>query len=191
MPGRSESHGYWWLAWRWENLLFSCRNCNQAAAGGKGKLDKFPLADGSGVLVAEQDPFGAERHVEQPLLLDPSVDSGVEHIQFVKRGGRWTPIARDGSSRGARTIEVCVLDRDDLLELYDAHVEQEVTPRVARFDALHPHSSPESARAVWIAIENELYRSGMAFVGLSYDALRTQVDDDDLRQWGLTRRVPT
>jgi hypothetical protein len=192
MPGSAETHGYWWLAWRWENLLFSCRNCNQSSAGGRGKLDKFPLEEGSGVLRAEQDPYGAARGVERPLLIDPSIESGVEHIQFVPRGprGGWKPIARGGSPRGIHTIEVCVLDRDDLLELYTDHVENEVRPRVNRFDDLHPHTSPDEARRVWSTIERELYRPGMAFIGLSYDALCVLVADDELSAWGITREKP-
>lgn len=189
-PGRAETHGYWWLAWRWQNLLFACRNCNQPSAGGGGKHDKFPLERGSGVLDAEQDPYGGGVAVERPLLIDPSIESGIEHIQFVRRGAHWTPIARAGSARGAKTIEVCVLDRDDLLELYDVHVENEVRPRAARFDELHPHTSFEEAQRVWFAIERELYRPGMAFIGLSYDALCVLVHDDELSAFGLRRTKP-
>lgn len=191
-PGSDQKHGYWWLAWRWENLLFSCRNCNQAIAGGKGKLDKFPLEAGSGVLCAEQDPYGVASGVERPLLIDPSIESGVDHIRFVRRGARggWIPVARGGSSRGAKTIEVCALDRDDLLELYDDHVANEVAPRADRFDALHRFTSIEEVRRVWFQIEFELFRPGMPFVGLSFDALCVLVHDDELRPYGITRALP-
>lgn len=53
-PGSKDIHGYWWLAYTWENLLFSCRNCNQSPA----KLDKFPLRVGSTALQAEECQTG-------------------------------------------------------------------------------------------------------------------------------------
>lgn len=31
---------YWWLAWTWENLLFSCMDCNREHKG-----EEFPLVD--------------------------------------------------------------------------------------------------------------------------------------------------
>ncbi|MBK6534895.1 MAG: hypothetical protein IPF99_36755 [Deltaproteobacteria bacterium] len=191
----SEAHGYWWLAWRWDNLLFACRNCNQALSEGRGKLDRFPLEEGSGVLVAEQDPYGADAGVERPLLLDPSEDSGVEHIEFrrvqvSKHEVQWRPFARHGSVRGDMTIWLCGLDRDGLVEAYERHVAEEVQPRVQRFEGLHPFTSDAEVRRVWTEIEFELYRLGMPFVGLSYDALRTLVPDEDLNARGLTRRLP-
>jgi uncharacterized protein (TIGR02646 family) len=27
-PGSNDTHGYWWLAFTWENLLFACPACN-------------------------------------------------------------------------------------------------------------------------------------------------------------------
>jgi uncharacterized protein (TIGR02646 family) len=195
-PGSSETHGYWWLAWRWDNLLFSCRNCNQASLGGAGKLDKFPLEVGSGVLVAEQDPNGADATVERPLLIDPARESGIDHIEFVRRAegnrSRWRPVARNGSARGAKTIEVCALDRDDLLELYAAHVDGTVAPLVGAFDETigHPYVSAQTIADQWNQLQNKLYRPGMAFVGLSYDALRVLVHDSDLSEHGLTRHRP-
>lgn len=73
-PGCTQTHGYGWLAFTWENLLFSCPNCNR----GKAKADRFPLAGGSTALLAEQQPPGQEL----PLLLDPATESGARHIQF-------------------------------------------------------------------------------------------------------------
>lgn len=45
------SPGYWWLAWTWENLLFSCQSCNRSA-----KKDLFPLETGSVPLTPENPP---------------------------------------------------------------------------------------------------------------------------------------
>ncbi len=194
-PSHPQTHGYWWLAWRWDNLLFACRNCNQSQPNQGGKLDKFPLAPTSGVLVAEQDPYGAHAALELPTLIDPARLSGVEHIEYKRLtlpGGatRWFPVARHMSLLGDTTIRVCGLDRDDLLDAYDDHVETLVRPRAAQFDDLHPHTAPAERQRLWAQIEADLYRPGRPFVGLSYDALCTLVDDDDLAAFGIVRRKP-
>ncbi len=195
-PGSVQTHGYWWLAWRWENLFFSCRNCNQASAGGAGKLDKFPLEVTSGVLEPEQDPNGADAGVERPLLIDPARESGVDHIEFVRRSEagrrRWIPVPRARSARGAKMIECCVLDRDDLLDLYEEHVEHQVQPRANAVDEVlaDPYASEAKRSSCWQRCQSELYRAGMPFVGLSYDALRVMVTDEELAEHGLTRRKP-
>lgn len=193
-PAHAQTHGYWWLAWRWENLLFSCRNCNQPLKGGYGKGVHFPLEPGSGVLVAEQDPHGADAGVEKPLLIDPAAESGIDHIEFRRLvvGGRerWRPSARAGSAKGDCTIRICGLDRDDLVDLYQQHVDERVRPRAALFDDLHPHTAAETYRATWTRTEHELYRLGMPYVGLSYDALRFLVPDSDLAAHSITRRTP-
>ncbi|MCU0697692.1 MAG: hypothetical protein MUC96_14290 [Myxococcaceae bacterium] len=163
-PGSSETHGYWWLTWSWENLLFACRNCNQSPA----KRDQFPLAEGSAALTPEQSPPG----LEQPLLIDPATESGVAHIQFrpVSSPGehRWKPFPRNGSAKGRATIKVCKLDRDDLVELYSRHVREDVERRhLARIRQAHP----ASLRTLWDEAARELLARTMPFVGLSYDVL--------------------
>jgi uncharacterized protein (TIGR02646 family) len=187
----SQTHGYWWLAWRWENLLFSCANCNQSPF----KLDRFPLAAGSGVLVAEDDPYGAQAGVEHIELIDPSRESGVDHIEFerVTLPGsvrQWRPVARNGSVRGATTIRVCGLDRDDLLDAYEAHVREVVQREVDRFRGLGPLSAPSDRQACWREVESWLYQRGRPFVGLSYDALRLLVPDAELAASGIVRTAP-
>ncbi|MCB9759084.1 MAG: HNH endonuclease [Alphaproteobacteria bacterium] len=105
---------YWWLTWTWENLLFACRVCNRH------KSDDFPLLKGRRLMAGEQPP-GAER----PALLDPA-DPNVrprDHIQFRPVGGRWVPTPRAGSRRGEATIRILQLDRFDLLDRYQDHVE--------------------------------------------------------------------
>jgi uncharacterized protein (TIGR02646 family) len=187
----SQTHGYWWLAWRWENLLFSCANCNQSPF----KLDKFPLAAGSGVLVAEGDPHGAQAGVEHIELIDPSKESGIPHIEFQRVGlsggsAQWRPVPRNGSTRGKATIEVCGLDRDDLIDAYGAHVDEVVQREVRRYQSLGSNAAVGDRQACWREIERWLYQRGRPFVGLSYDALRVLVPDAELAASGITRAVP-
>lgn len=197
-PTHPATRGYWWLAWRWENLLFACRNCNQAHSdleGARGKLDRFPLASHSGVLVPEQDPYGADAGVETPLLIDPSRESGLDHIEFrsvTLPGGatQWRPYPRNGSVRGKATIFVLALDRDDLLELYNQHVADVVRPRVVAFRERSARSTPGDRRASWERVEWDLLRRGRPFAALAFDVLVALVPNTELAADGIARRRP-
>lgn len=157
---------YWWLAWTWENLLFACMDCNREQ-----KRDQFPLSPGDARLVAEQAPPGGER----PLLLDPS-DPAVDpmlHIQFrrerVHRRERWVP--RGSTPRGRATIEVCGLDRPNLLDMYSDHVTHAVRPKLdGFFDAKARGDAQEISRA-WERAKRGLLASERPFRALSYHAL--------------------
>lgn len=187
-PGVSADHGYWWLTWTWENLLFSCRNCNQAPA----KLDKFPLAEGSEALLEGQLPSGLER----PLLIDPATESGIEHIQFVrmphgpKTAGRWYPRPRNGSRRGAMTIKVCMLDRPDLLDLYGHHVEQHVMPIAEDIRAATRGGSSADVQRQWSRALVRLLNPAQVYIGLSYDALDQLIPAVVRKKHQLELRLP-
>jgi len=171
-------HGYWWLAFTWENLLFSCENCNQ----GKAKGIKFPLSEGGAPLVAEQQPSRGER----PLLLDPAVECGVEHIQFQidPLTKKWKPFARKGSAKGYATIRTCLLDRDDLLDLYTKHVNGEVRPEVDQVEAALAQKDVVKIDSAVRRANQKLLRPSKPFVGLSYDALQHFVQSSDMLFWG-------
>lgn len=117
---RDDHPGYYWLAYRWENLYPSCSHCNQrrkdrprwgdpsAAIGeARGKLDQFPLR-----LEAQRAmlPTG-DLEAEEPLLLDPCRDQPEEHIRFDVFG---IPLPIAGSERGEVSIEVFHLSRKRL-----------------------------------------------------------------------------
>lgn len=94
--------GYFWLAYDWNNLLFSCQICNQS---NKGNL--FPLKD-----VSKRcnmiNPFSVEN--EEPMLIDPSKINPANHITFYMH----TP---SGSTQeGRMTIEYLGLRREALEE---------------------------------------------------------------------------
>lgn len=177
-PGSSETHGYWWLAYAWDNLLFACRNCNQSGA----KLDRFPLDEGSLALQPEEDPPGQEL----PLLIDPATESGADHIVFVpfevNGEERWMPVPRDGSAKGRFTIEVCALDRPDLLDLYQAYVAREIEPRIARVLGAIPLDQPDAASAAWDEALNVLLAPGQEHVGLARDVLDSRVPPNMRRE---------
>jgi hypothetical protein len=78
LPGKKkrvdEGH-YWWLAWTWSNLLFSCARCND----GGHKANYFPLrprtareaAPIAPLPLPPQSPI-VDVSAEQALLLDPA-----------------------------------------------------------------------------------------------------------------------
>lgn len=167
--------GYWWLAWTWENLLFSCPGCNRS-----GKNDVFPLEAGSVPLVAEEQPPGKEL----PTIIDPCGEDPVESIQFVFDGSHWQPVGRNGSRRGQRTVEILKLGRADLLTLYDTHVNDHVKPRT---DATHEaiaRQDVERIRSEWRRVCG-LLSPRMPFIALSFDAIAHFVPADVRMQWGL------
>jgi uncharacterized protein (TIGR02646 family) len=82
--------GYWWLAARWENLLFSCMECNQRRSrelegeSGRsmaGKGTQFPLGDET----KRADDVGKES-AETPLLLNPCDDDPAEYMTVAMDG---------------------------------------------------------------------------------------------------------
>ena len=65
-------NGYWWLAFEWQNLRYSCTYCNRVTEEGKtkgGKSDHFPLLTSKKRAFFITDNIG----IETPLILDPLV----------------------------------------------------------------------------------------------------------------------
>lgn len=181
-PGSEATHGYWWLAYTWENLLFACRNCNQSPA----KLDQFPLDIASVPLAPQEQPPG----LEKPLLIDPAGEPGVPDIEFVEESrpnntSRWVPRARNGSVRGDKTIRVCMLDRPDLVTLYTHHVHETLEPDRKRMrDALATEDAP-TVRGAWQNFLDRHLGVSAEFVGLARDVLVKDVPDGAMQRYGL------
>lgn len=94
--------GYYWLAYEWSNLFFVCRACNSITY--KGNL--FPLQDEQ----TRASDYHDDLSREAPFLINPSQVDPRQHIIFDKE----FPIAL--SNLGKKTIEICGLDRDALIE---------------------------------------------------------------------------
>ncbi len=95
--------GYYWLAYKWENLFFSCQICNQ-----RQKKNHFPLENPRLRARTSKDDLLKER----PLFLDPGSDDPRIHIVFKEE----VAVALDGSVRGSSTIEAIGLNRPEMLD---------------------------------------------------------------------------
>lgn len=180
-PGSALDHGYWWLAYTWENLYYSCPQCNQPPYKGV----RFPLEAGSVALGDGEVPPGRER----PLLIEPVLESGVAHIEFVreKRGSRpvWVPKPRNRSPKGDWTIRICGLDRDALLDQYNKHVNGYVMPVVESVRTAILSGDPARVYEEVERGRRKLIHPRQRFVGLSHDALRVFVPAEDLARFRL------
>ncbi len=95
--------GYYWLAYEWSNLLFSCQICNQ-----QGKKNLFPLANPRRRACCHRDDLAAER----PLLIDPTQQEPEHFIGFRQE----IAFPRNRQRMGKVTIEVLGLNRESLRE---------------------------------------------------------------------------
>ncbi len=95
--------GYFWLAYTWENLLFSCELCNSRH---KGNL--FPLANPKSRAKSATDNLADE----QPLFVDPASQNPSDVIRFRKH----VPFAVKSNTAGKQTIQSLGLKREALNE---------------------------------------------------------------------------
>ena len=106
----SSHMGYWWLAYIWENLLFSCRYCNQQF-----KKNHFPIPNESKRAHAPSHSLDGE----EAFLIDPVHDDPERHICFdwyqkPDSKGVTLTYVRDRTEKGRRTIEIAGLNGGDL-----------------------------------------------------------------------------
>jgi hypothetical protein len=174
---RSDLGHYWWLTWTWENLLFSCARCNDRGH----KANYFPLEVGSSACSPPPRPVGAscppacfDLSSERPMLLDPAIDSFLDHVRWVPSNTRaprrlwtWSPSPR--TPRGAATI--AILKLAELADDVNAHLADSVLPSIEeveqhleggrrrqaarRWEALIKILDPEKplTAATWCALE--------------------------------------
>jgi len=88
--------GYYWLAYDWNNLFFSCQICNQ-----RHKKNYFPLEDEVNRALSHL----SNHQAEFCLLINPARDSPENHITF----NRHVPVGRD--RRGKLSITAFGIDR--------------------------------------------------------------------------------
>ncbi|MDR0680394.1 MAG: hypothetical protein LBG15_00860 [Dysgonamonadaceae bacterium] len=92
--------GYYWLAYDWNNLIFSCEKCNRTY-----KKNEFPLKDEATRKSnhAHSNPLDKEdRLLINPVEEDPSL-----FITFREE----IPVAVNGNAKGATSIKIFGLER--------------------------------------------------------------------------------
>lgn len=188
-PQQVDSLHYWWLAWSWENLFFSCVTCNSY------KRNYFPLAAGAMALAQESFALSSE----DALLIDPAQQDPIAHIQFIPSSSNghtnWIPVARRApecppSPYGAETIKLLKLDRPDLLELYNEHVSVRLEPKVLLLKALI-EANASSLAETWLSVISEHLWDKIAwgldkpFAALTYDVFDHYFPRAQRKQLGL------
>lgn len=164
---------YWWLTWTWDNLLFSCHDCNHA------KSDEYPLVDEQARLQPEAAPPGHE----SPMLIDPSGEDPREHIRFrpLTPIGPWLPMPLD--ERGERTLlELGWVDDDEfvqpgLLQKWQEHVE-DMQPMLTALRASFRSVNAGKIRRDWDELTSRRRRASQPFVALSLDVLEHYFADE-------------
>lgn len=90
---------YWWLAFEWDNLIYSCKECNQY------KGNYFPIKGSR--------PLNENCEKEHSMLLNPYIDNPVDHLHYLQdRLGYIEALTEEGN----QTIELLRLNRTNLIE---------------------------------------------------------------------------
>ena len=92
---------YWWLTFKWDNLLLACAECNRM------KGNRFPIAGPRAEILAGSSSLKAEA----PSLLNPCVDKPEMHLAFGDNGLLFAK-----SRKGETTLKVLGLNRTGLVE---------------------------------------------------------------------------
>lgn len=93
-----EYPGYYWKAYDWDNLFWSCQKCNRP------KNDYLPIRDG---VTRVLDKSLSPNIMADILFVHPSLDDPEDHITFEQHLAK----AKNGSQKGENTIIYCQLDR--------------------------------------------------------------------------------
>lgn len=125
-----EHSGYWWLAFEWRNLRFSCSYCNSGYRkdGVEGKKSSFPIVDET-----KRAAIGPNATAEidscideSPVLLDPTRPLDVQLLDYMPDGtvGSWyesdenipIPGHRYGHTRATASIRLLGLNGTTLVD---------------------------------------------------------------------------
>lgn len=93
-------HGYYWLAYEWDNLLLSCEVCNSSH-----KKTLFPITNAR--TRARDHHMGCA--AERPLLIDPYTEDPGVSLEFIGAS------AVHRNPRGYTTIRTLGLNRNELV----------------------------------------------------------------------------
>lgn len=95
-----QKHGYYWLSYDWDNLLFCCNQCNR-----RDKANLFPLLDDANRARSPADDLDAEI----PLFIHPIKEDPTDYITFHEEVA--APVTA-GEPRAIATIETLQLNEN-------------------------------------------------------------------------------
>jgi len=130
--------GYYWLCYEWTNLLPACANCNRNGAKGTlfpifGTRVKKPKFLGDGGLNLDSFKANAtELLKEKPYLLHPEIDKPEVYFKFEVLEDE-VGILIDGiddEKRGETTIEICLLNREEVVLSRQRMIHEEFIKRI-------------------------------------------------------------
>jgi uncharacterized protein (TIGR02646 family) len=152
--------GYYWLAYEWSNLFYSCQLCNQ-----RFKRNLFPLRNPGKRARSHHHDIREEK----PLLVDPAA---VDPSQFVTFRNEYAEAVK-GNRVGRTTIAVLGLNRKELIEIRRDRL-RTIRVFLEVRECLERHmmeiGASEADRAQMAAIQaelDELTRDSAQFAGMA------------------------
>jgi uncharacterized protein (TIGR02646 family) len=129
--------GYYWLAYEWSNLLFSCHRCNNL------KRNLFPLKNSE----KRANNHHNDISIEEPLLINPAETDPANYISF----RRHIAIPINDNKIGEKNIQLLELNRDDLKE---ARMERLDNFTIFNIISKNPSYSPKLQQKAKKMLEN-------------------------------------
>ena len=133
--------GYYWLAYAWSNLLYTCELCNRPV-----KRNLFPLKNPNNRARRSTDDLAAE----EPLLIDPAgPDDPRDHIRFLHNKPSGI------TEKGRETVKTMNLGRSQLDDLRLRHIEVvEFMRAMVNLEPANPEFAVQIARArAWLDLQ--------------------------------------
>ena len=136
--------GYYWLAYNWNNLFFSCQICNQSF-----KKNHFPLID---------ETKRVENHLqatnlaqETPYLIHFSEENPEDFIYFEIE----IPKPKSNNIRGKKTISITGIDRKDLNDRRLEHLQNiQLWQKFLTIDINNLQKLQDAANLFQMTVEN-------------------------------------
>ena len=191
-PLRVDEGYYWWLAWSWSNLLFSCVRCNDAGH----KANYFPLRRERGAQLFHASLCGslhgpAHRcEWRAPPVIGPCWPRGsarphrvADNMDFDPSDWTWTPLGR--TEEGSATIKILMLE--ELAEDVQQHVRTALLPSIKEMKAHIRAKRLAAARRLWNQLLKDNLAPGSTLTAFTWQALALLVPEDYRRKHGLQR----
>jgi len=191
-PPRIDTGHYWWLAWSWFNLLFSCSRCNDAGH----KANYFPLRRNTKSTAVPNKPLPiplpnpiVDVSGEHPLLLDPAgPEDPLDHIEwraantaFNRRDWTWTPLGR--TEEGDATVRILKLE--ELADRVQGHVRTRLLPSIEEIEAHISAGRLAEAHKRWKQLLDDNLASTSELSAFTWQALALLVPEGYRRAHGL------